>query len=183
MLKRGLIIFAVLSMTLSLAGVAYSQNLPPTANQLQSPNQGQGRPRPQSGPNFRGGRVNRLLQRIMRGTIFVKGRDGKTQKLRVDRGRVTAISDKSLTIEEMDGHKVKIGINKKTKFAGKPQDQLQKGEPVGVFRQKKSGHYQTLVVMSRRGRAQRNPNQSRNKQPPVDQNSSVPPSDDDLLDI
>jgi len=169
-----------MAILLSLAGVAYSQNLFAEAGP-------QGRGGQQQGGRFRGrrpgrggGGLNRLMRHTMRGVIFVKGRDGKTQRLRIDRGKITSLSDKSMTIEEMDGHKVKIGINKDTKFIGKPLDELQTGDPVGAIRRRKSGHYRTLVIMSRRARPR---GQKSNQAPPSGQNEPRPPLEGNSLGI
>ncbi|HEX21292.1 MAG TPA: hypothetical protein ENH19_01400 [Actinobacteria bacterium] len=175
MFKKSLIVITAMSILLSLAGVAYSQSFFNAANQQTRPGQEQGSQR-QRPRHRRGGKINRLMRRTMRGTIFIKGRDGKTQRLRIDRGKITSITDKLLTIKEMDGYVVRLGIDKDTKFAGKPLDQLQEGDPIGAIRRKSSGHYRTLFVKSRRG-------QKPNDRPPKSQSDALPPTEGNSLGI
>ena len=61
------------------------------------------------------------------GDLLVRGEDGTTRTVTFDRGKVTAISAASITIERPDGVSVSKNLTDQTVFNGTPKDKLQAG--------------------------------------------------------
>jgi hypothetical protein len=61
-------------------------------------------------------------------------KDGKAQTIRLDQGKITAVDDSSISLEENDGNDVTIPVDSDTKVIGKPKLQAASGEaPKGTM--------------------------------------------------
>ncbi len=69
-----------------------------------------------------------MLKGAIHGDLLVRGENGTTRTVTFDRGKVTAISAGSITIERPDGVSVSKNLTDQTVFNGTPRDQLQAGD-------------------------------------------------------
>jgi hypothetical protein len=92
-----------------------------------------------------------VLKRAIHGELLVGGARRGYRTVVFDRGRITAISGDSITLERPDGESVTAELTDATKFNGTPRDQLKAGDAVMVVQ---SGGTATRVV-SKGARAER----------------------------
>lgn len=122
MFKRNAAILAVAGLVLGGGAIAYAEGSPsrPTVSAQASNNsaQGQAHARP------------RLARRVVHGDLIVRGKDG-FQNVTVDRGKLTAKSDDSITIARPDGVNVTLKLTGQTKVRG----ELEVGKPTVAMSQ------------------------------------------------
>src|SRR5918999_3007041 len=123
MLRR-IIAAVIVAAGLATAGIAYAGNQPADPLVGSTPAaaaKAGGRP---GGPG--------LLKGAIHGDLLVRGENGTTRTVTFDRGKITAISAGSITIERPDGVSVSKDLTDQTAFNGTPRDQLQGGMGVVV---------------------------------------------------
>ena len=144
-MRRRLIAGLIVIAGLATAGIAYADNQPPDPSVAVTRAAATGAPSPAAA----GGKAG-ILKGAIHGDLLVRGQDGSTHTVTFDRGKVTSVSDSSITIQRPDGVSVSDGLTDQTVFNGTPRDQLTSGTPVIVV---SDGHTATHVV-SRGARAQ-----------------------------
>ena len=123
-MRRRIAAAIIVAAGLATAGIAYAESQP--ADPAVGPNQpaaarAGGRP---GGPG--------VLRGAIHGDLLIRGDDGTTRTVTFDRGKVTAISADSITIERPDGVSVSKNLSDQTVFNGTPKDKVQAGMPVVV---------------------------------------------------
>jgi hypothetical protein len=73
-----------------------------------------------------------VLKGAIHGDLLVLGDNGSTRTVTFDRGKVTALSAGSISIERPDGVAVTKTLTDQTVFNGTPRDQIQVGTAVIV---------------------------------------------------
>lgn len=160
---KKLTIAIVIVLILAVTGAAYAEDLlTPPAQQGQNgaAQQGPGMMGPgrmggqMMGPGTAGGRgggqlMMRLMRGLVRGELLIQGRNGKLQRVRIDRGTVTEASTTEIKITEKDGRKLTLAIDGDTKILGKKIEQIQKGDRVEAIRVKKGGTYKAALIIVR----------------------------------
>ena len=127
-MRRRLIAGLLVAAGLATAGVAYAEGQP--ADPSVTPKQERAA---KAGAAEAGGRLKAgLLKGAIHGDLLVRAEDGTTRTVSFDRGRVTAISAASITVERPDGVSVSKSLTEQTVFNGTPRDQLQPGAAVVV---------------------------------------------------
>lgn len=116
-MRRRLIAAAIVAAGLTTAGIAYAENQPADPSVAAGPQARQ-----------RGG----ILKGAIHGDLLVRGEDGSTRTVTFDRGKVTALSEGSITIERPDGVSVSKNLTDRTVFNGTPRAELQPGAAVVV---------------------------------------------------
>jgi hypothetical protein len=122
---RRLVAAAVaIAATIALGGWAYAQTQPadPSVNDSPAAAKAAGRQR--------GGVAG--LKRAIHGELLVGGAQRGYRTVVFDRGRITAVSGDSITLERPDGESVTAKLTDATKFNGTPRDQLKAGDAVLV---------------------------------------------------
>jgi hypothetical protein len=95
------------------------------------------------------GRPGALLRRVEHGDLTIKTKNG-TEQVTLDRGKVTAVSATSITIQPPDGQAVTIAIDTSTRFRGVDgAGSIKTGKPAIVV--SKAGT--AVIVAQRAGRA------------------------------
>jgi hypothetical protein len=137
-MRRTIIAGAIVVAGLATAGIAYAENQPPDPSFTVAKAAATGAPAPAAA----GGRAG-ILKGAIHGDLLVRGKDGSTHTVTFDRGKVSAISASSITIQRPDGVSVTDDLNDQTVFNGLPRDQVQNGTPAIVVA---DGHTATHVV-------------------------------------
>lgn len=126
-MRRHLIAGILVAAGLATAGVAYAEGQP--ADPSVTPNQERAaKPGAAKGGGPRAG----VLKGAIHGDLLVRAKDGATRTVTFDRGKVTAITAGSITIERPDGVSVSKSLTDQTVFNGMPRDQIQPGAAVAV---------------------------------------------------
>ena len=95
------------------------------------------------------GRRLGILRRAEHGDLIVRGKDG-FQNVSFDRGKVTAVSDTSITVQRPDGQSVTKTIDSSTKFKGVTSaGDVQTGKPAIVV---SNGDHAVAVAQADRGK-------------------------------
>ena len=123
-MRRRIIVAAIVAAGLATAGVAYAENQPA------DPSVGSNPPAAARAGGRAGGPG--VLKGAIHGDLLVRGDDGTTRTVTFDRGKVTAISATSITIERSDGVSVSKNLTDQTVFNRTPKDQLKEGTGVIV---------------------------------------------------
>ena len=108
---------------LATAGIAYAESQPADPAVGANPPAAAKGGRP-GGPG--------VLRGAIHGDLLIRSDDGTTRTVTFDRGKVTAISAGSITLERPDGVSVSKNLNDQTVFNGTPKDKLQAGMRVVV---------------------------------------------------
>ena len=143
-MRRSIIAGAIVVAGLATAGIAYAENQPPDPSIAVAKAAATGAPAPAAA----GGKAG-ILKGAIHGDLLVRGKDGSTQTVTFDRGKVSAVSASSITIQRPDGVSVTDDVNAQTVFNGIPENQLQAGTPAIVVA---DGHTATHVVTKGAGR-------------------------------
>jgi hypothetical protein len=106
---------------LAVAGFAFAESQPPDPTLGGSP------------AVTAAGKARGILKGVVHGDLLVRNSDGTTRTVVLDRGKVSSISEGSLTVTRPDGPSVSFALTGSTTFTGKPRDQLQAGMPVIVI--------------------------------------------------
>ena len=131
--KRGRQIAAavIVAVGLATAGIAYAENQP--ADPSVGPSVGPVRPNPPAAAKARPRPgAPGVLKGAIHGDLLVRNEDGTTRTVTFDRGKITAVSAGSITIERPDGVSVPKSLTDQTVFNGTPKDQLAPEMPVLV---------------------------------------------------
>ena len=123
-MRRRIAAAVIVTLGLATAGIAYAENQPP------DPAVGPTPPAAAKGPGRSGGPG--VLKGAIHGDLLVRGEDGATRTVTFDRGKLTAITANSITIERPDGVSVSKTLTDQTVFNGTPRDKLQAGMRVAV---------------------------------------------------
>jgi hypothetical protein len=121
---RRLIAVLVVAASVAAGGYAYAESQPtdPAISSTDQP--------PAEPPATRDGAGRGLLGRAIHGDLLLAEPGGGTREVTIDRGRITSISEGSITLERPDGQSVSAGITPDTKFNGTPRSELTTGSPV-----------------------------------------------------
>ena len=118
-MRRRIAAAVIVAAGLATAGIAYAEGQPAD---------------PSVGPNppaaaKAGGRPGApgVLKGAIHGDLLIRGEDGATRTVTFDRGKVTAISATSITIERPDGVSLSKNLTDQTVFNGTPKDKVQAG--------------------------------------------------------
>jgi hypothetical protein len=123
-MRRRITAAVIIAAGLATAGVAYAENQPA------DPSVGSTPPAAAKAAGRPGGAG--VLKGAIHGDLLVRGENGTTRTVTFDRGKITAISAGSITIERPDGVSVSKNLTDQTAFNGTPRDQLQAGMGVIV---------------------------------------------------
>jgi len=143
-MRRSIVVGAIVVAGLATAGIAYAENQPPDPSIAVAKAAATGAP----APGAAGGKAG-ILKGAIHGDLLVRGKDGATHTVTFDRGKVSAISASSITIQRPDGVSVTDDVNAQTVFNGTPENQLQTGTPAIVVA---DGHTATHVVTKGAGK-------------------------------
>ncbi|HEY3240211.1 MAG TPA: hypothetical protein VGL92_11640 [Acidimicrobiia bacterium] len=140
-MRRLIAVLAVFA-TVAAGGYAYAESQPidPAISSTDQP--------PAGGTARREGAGRGPLQQAIHGDLLLQAREGGTREVSFDRGRITSMSEDSITIERPDGQSVSAGITAGTTFNGTPRSELTAGSPVLVVH----ADGQALRVVSRGAR-------------------------------
>jgi hypothetical protein len=123
-MRRRIAAAVIVAAGLATAGIAYAESQPADPSAGPNPPAAvKAGPRP-GGPG--------VLKGAIHGDLLIRAEDGATRTVTFDRGRITAISAGSITIERPDGVSVSKNLTDQTAFNGTPKDQLQAGMRVAV---------------------------------------------------
>ena len=131
-MRRRIIAALLVAAGLATAGVAYAEGQPADPSVPSNPDAAAKAGGRRGRAAKAGGRKAGVLKGAIHGDLLVRAEDGSTRTVTFDRGKVTAISGGSITIERPDGVSVSKGLTDQTVFNGTPRDQLQPGAPVVV---------------------------------------------------
>ena len=123
-MRRRIVAAVIIATGLATAGIAYAENQPADPSVASTPPaaaKAGGRP---GGPG--------VLKGAIHGDLLIRGENGSTRTVTFDRGKITAISARSITIERPDGVSVSKNLTDQTVFNGTPKDKLQAGMGVIV---------------------------------------------------
>jgi hypothetical protein len=123
-MRRRIVAAVIVAAGLATAGIAYAENQPA------DPSVGSNPPAAAKAGGRAGGPG--VLKGAIHGDLLVRGEGGTTRTVTFDRGKVTAISATSITIERPDGVSVSKNLTDQTVFNGTPKDQLKAGTGVIV---------------------------------------------------
>jgi hypothetical protein len=126
-MRRRIIAAAIVAAGLATAGIAYAENQPPDPTVAITKAAATG----SAAPDAAGGKAG-VLKGAIHGDLLVRSKDGSTRTVTFDRGKVTAITGSSITIERPDGVSVSKDLTDQTVFNGTPREQLASGTPVIV---------------------------------------------------
>jgi len=143
-MRRSIIAGAIVVAGLATAGIAYAENQPPDPSIAVAKAAATGAPAPAAA----GGKAG-ILKGAIHGDLLVRSKDGSTHTVTFDRGKVSAISSSSITVQRPDGVSVTDDLNDQTVFNGIPRDQLQTGTQAIVVA---DGHTATHVVTKGAGK-------------------------------
>lgn len=118
-MRRRIAAAVIVAAGLATAGIAYAESQPADPSVGPSPHaaaRAGGRP---GGPG--------VLKGAIHGDLLVRGEDGATRTVTFDRGKITAVSATSITVERPDGVSVSKNLTDQTVFNGTPKDKLQAG--------------------------------------------------------
>jgi hypothetical protein len=159
-MRRRIIATLIVAAGLASAGIAYAENQPadpsvpgtsvpavsaePSAGEAPTvPAEAPAKARAND-PAKAAGQARRLKAGILKGAIhgdlLVRNEDGSTRTVTFDRGKITAISGGSISIERPDGVSVSKALTDQTVFNGTPHDQLQAGMGVIVVSDGDTAH-------------------------------------------
>jgi hypothetical protein len=141
---RRLIAVLVVAATVAAGGYAYAESQPtdPAVSNTDQPQAER--------PAARDGAGRGPLGRAIHGDLLLQGPGGGTREVTMDRGRITSISEGSITLERPDGQSVSAGITPDTRFNDTPRAELTSGSPVLLVQ----AGGQALRVVSRGARAE-----------------------------
>jgi hypothetical protein len=142
-MRRRIVAAVIVAAGLATAGIAYAESQPADPSVGSTP----------PAAAKAGGRVGGpgVLKGAIHGDLLVRGENGSTRTVTFDRGKITAISTGSITIERPDGVSVSKALTDQTVFNGTPRDQLQAGTGVIVV----SSGDKAERVLSKGDRAQK----------------------------
>jgi hypothetical protein len=123
-MRRRIVAAVIVAAGLATAGIAYAESQPA------DPSVGSTPPAAAKAGGRAGGPG--VLKGAIHGDLLVRGDNGSTRTVTFDRGKITAISTGSITIERPDGVSVSKALTGQTVFNGTPRDQLQAGTGVIV---------------------------------------------------
>jgi len=126
-MRRRIVAAAIVAAGLATAGIAYAENQPPDPSVAVTKAAATGAP----APDAAGGKAG-VLKGAIHGDLLVRAKDGSTKTVTFDRGKVTAITGSSITIERPDGVSVSKDLNDQTAFNGMTKDKVTSGTPVIV---------------------------------------------------
>ena len=118
-MRRRIAAAVIVAAGLATAGIAYAENQPADPSVGTTPPaaaKAGGRP---GGPG--------VLKGAIHGDLLVRGENGSTRTVTFDRGKITAISAGSITLERPDGVSVSKNLTDQTVFNGTPKDELKPG--------------------------------------------------------
>ncbi len=116
-MRRRIAAAVIVAAGLATAGIAYAENQPA------DPSVGPTQPAAAKAGGRAGGPG--VLKGAIHGDLLVRGENGTTRTVTFDRGKVTAISAGSITIERPDGVSVSKNLTDQTVYNGTPKDKLQ----------------------------------------------------------
>lgn len=65
------------------------------------------------------------LKGLTYGEFHVRTKSGEDETIRVDQGKVSAVTDSSITVTENDGNEVTIAVDEDTRVLGRPGSELE----------------------------------------------------------
>ena len=130
-MRRRLIAGLLVTAGLATAGVAYAEGQPADPS-VPSSQDSAAKAGAAEARAAKAGRKAGLLKGAIHGDLLVRAEDGSTRTITFDRGKVTALSGGSITIERPDKISVSKALTDQTVFNGTPRDQLQPGAAVVV---------------------------------------------------
>jgi hypothetical protein len=129
-MRRRIIAGLIVAAGLATAGIAYAENQPAdpsVATGPSAPAKAAGR-----AGGLKAGLSAGLLKGAVHGDLLILGDGGQTRTVTFDRGKVSAISGGTITVERPDGVSVAKTLTDQTVFNGTPRDKLQAGMGVIV---------------------------------------------------
>ena len=123
-MRRRIVAAVIVAAGLATAGIAYAETQPADPSVGTNPPAAAKAGRRPGGPG--------VLKGAIHGDLLIRNDDGTTRTVTFDRGKVTAISAGSITIERPDGVSVSKNLTDQTAFTGTPKDQLAAGMGVVV---------------------------------------------------
>ncbi len=126
-MRRHLTAGLIVAAGLATAGVAYAGSQPADPSVASTPAAAAPAGAPKAARPGAG-----VLKGAIHGELLVLGEDGSTRTVTFDRGKVTALSEGSITIERPDGVSVSKNLTDATVFNGTPRAELQSGAAVVV---------------------------------------------------
>lgn len=109
---------------------------------------------PDDGPGFGGGLLG-IGGQIEHGSAVVKGRDGTTKTVDLQNGKVTAVSDKALTVKSDDGFSQSYVVTATTHvtkdWQGSTASSIKTGDTVMVIAEEVSGAHDATVIIDGKG--------------------------------
>ena len=123
-MRRRIAAAVIVAAGLATAGIAYAETQPADPSVGANPPAAAKAGRRPGGPG--------VLKGAIHGDLLIRNDDGTTRTVTFDRGKVTAISAGSITIERPDGVSVSKNLTDQTAFTGTPKDQLEAGMGVVV---------------------------------------------------
>lgn len=119
-MRRRIIAAAIVTAGLATAGIAYAETQPADPSVASTPAAAKAGARA-------GGLKPGVLKGAIHGDLLVLGENGSTRTVTFDRGKVTALSAGSISLERPDGVSVTKTLTDQTVFNGTPRDKLQVG--------------------------------------------------------
>jgi hypothetical protein len=124
-MRRRIVAAAIVAASLATAGIAYAETQPADPSVAATPPAA-------AKAGGRAGLKPGVLKGAIHGDLLVLGDNGSTRTVTFDRGKVTALSAGSISIERPDGVAVTKTLTDQTVFNGTPRDQIQVGTAVIV---------------------------------------------------
>jgi hypothetical protein len=124
-MRRRIVAAVIVAAGLATAGIAYAENQPADPSVDSTPPAA-------AKAGGRAGLKPGVFKGAIHGDLLIRGDNGSTRTVTFDRGKVTAISGGSITIERPDGVPVSKNLTDQTVFNGTPKDQLKAGMGVIV---------------------------------------------------
>ena len=123
-MRRRIAAAVIVAAGLATAGIAYAEGQPADPSVGSNPPAGAKAGQRPGGPG--------VLKGAIHGDLLIRGEDGATRTVTFDRGKITAISGASITIERPDGVSVSKNVTDQTVFNGTPKDKLEAGMRVVI---------------------------------------------------
>jgi len=119
-MRRRIAAAVIVAAGLATAGIAYAESQPA------DPSVGPSAPAAPAKPGGRAAGPG-VLKGAIHGDLLVQGENGTTRTVTFDRGKVTAVSAGSITVERTDGVWVTKSLTDQKVFNGTPKDKVQVG--------------------------------------------------------
>lgn len=99
--------------------------------------------------------LGRAMKGLTYGELHVQTKEGESRVIRLDQGKVAAVSESSITVTENDGNEVTIAVDEDTRVLGKPGsktslESLKEGQKVLVSGPE-GGTAKSVLVLPKKG--------------------------------